>query len=263
MKSRWIRQVLKKKILLYSLLLLVSVFIAIGVPATFGLHNLGANHESSIFSWSTCAAIVFLIGSAAAITIHQRTQVIRAEKQRRHTECAFRKTQEDLGSLLTRPDGSHSPATATQLSELSHYIYQDAKAGEVELIRELNHIKIYIELQKRSLSEPATIKYSAPVHTGKKKIAPLLLLSIIDHAFRNGITPGRASSIHIEVSVDQHRLYLSARSNRSGDPQKEEAGNAILANTRERLQNLYPGRHVLEATEDADQSTVNLMIELS
>ena len=269
---------LKKKYLAYFLMVLVSIFVVIKMPQFFepprGSMPHGFRPDEGplpILFGMNYTIILFLISTSLAIGVQQRLQLIRMEKEKLNAELSFLKAQinphflfNTLNSIysLALVKSDETPKTITQLSELMRYILRDSKSGHVELINELNYIKNYIELQKRRLGHTVTIKYSAPVYTGKKKIAPLLLMSFIENAFQHGVNPDRDSAITIEISVDQHRLYLSTNNNKVDAVSDDELSGIDLNNTRDRLLHLYPGRHALEISEDKEHFSVHLVIEL-
>lgn len=161
---------------------------------------------------------------------------------------------------------SDQTATAiVQLSGMMRYMTTDSASESVPLEKELEYLDNYIKLQKGRFGFTADVRYVVNGETRGHKIAPLLLIAFIENAFKYGVNPEKISPIFIEIYVKGNILSLIiqnqkvALQNASDERSQTKVG---LANTRNRLQVLYPGRHKLNVLEDEHTYSVTLHLDL-
>ena len=215
--------------------------------------------------------VLFLFSTFAAISVQQRLLLFRVEKEKLAAELSFLKAQinphflfNTLNSIysLALIKSDETPKAITQLSELMRYIIRDAKTDYVPLEKEFAYIGNYIALQQKRLGDTVSIIYTPPVYTGQKKIAPLLLMSFIENAFKHGVNPDEDSKIAVQIFVDGDVLRLYVFNRKVSVSRADEWNGIGLQNTSDRLQHLYPGKHELKIEEDEKSFTVNLTLTL-
>ena len=96
-----------------------------------------------------------------------------------------------------------------KLSELMRFILRDAPKNQVSLEKEIAFIDNYIALQKYRLTEYMALKYEVVGNAQGKKIAPLLLITFIENAFKHGINPDEDCDIQIYITIDKKELTLA------------------------------------------------------
>lgn len=157
-----------------------------------------------------------------------------------------------------------TPSAILRLSGLMRYVTTEATNDWVPLEKELNYIVDYVELQLLRLGETIEVDFSIKNESNGRVIAPLILISFIENAFKHGIGPSGEAKIRIEISADQNELSLKTSNQifpNSSALEWEKNGLGIN-NTSERLQRIYAGKHKLEI-KDMDQSfQVDLKINL-
>ena len=96
-----------------------------------------------------------------------------------------------------------------------------------------------------------------------KKIAPLVLISFIENAFKHGVNPEENSDIVIDIDINDSILQMLVTNSKvktvNGNILKNNIG---LENTKNRLQLLYPSKHDLAIKEDEKEFIVLLKINL-
>jgi LytS/YehU family sensor histidine kinase len=171
-------------------------------------------------------------------------------------------TLNSIYALAVKNDEKTADAVIN-LSELMRYIIKDAHNNKVPLEKELNYISNYIDLQRSRLGNTARIYFTADGDARQKEIAPLLLITFIENAFKYGINPDEDSEIRIQLDIKNTDLHLQVYN------KKVKTGNAInstcigIKNTKERLQLLYPSKHTISITDNNSYFLVNLTITLS
>ncbi|HEX2780007.1 MAG TPA: histidine kinase [Gemmatimonadaceae bacterium] len=133
------------------------------------------------------------------------------------------------------------------LSELLRASLRLADEQEVPLARELDHLKLYVDIQQTRFGDRLDVDLDVDPSVRSALVPSLLLQPLVENAIRHGISP-RAAGGHIRVraSRDADELQLEVKddgvgaSTRDGAVQREGVG---LTNTRERLRRLHGGRH--------------------
>ena len=135
-------------------------------------------------------------------------------------------------------------------------------ANFVPLDKELKFVESYIELMSLRLSKnvqlSTQIKGSNPVD----QIAPMLFISIIENAFKYGVSPTETSFINIDIEAKSGKGLVCTVEN-SNFPKKEmdRSGSGIgHENLLKRLDLLYPGKYELMAENRGATYFVELVI---
>jgi LytS/YehU family sensor histidine kinase len=93
------------------------------------------------------------------------------------------------------------------------------------------------------------------------KIAPMLLLPLIENAFKHG-TDSIIGVSYIEANLccDDNRLLFECK-NSFKEQKTKDIGGIGIENIRKRLQLLYPSKHVLKIKKNKDTFSVTLEIK--
>ena len=201
--------------------------------------------------------------SVAAVQRGQREAQIRQalEQEKLSTELAWLKAQinphfffNTLNNIyaLTLLDGDQAREAIHRLSRMMRYVLYDTQNGTAPLSQELLFVRDYIDLMQLRLTDNVRVEYETPAVVHEAPIAPMLLLTFIENAFKHGVSALAPS--HIRIVVQQptpHTLEVEVRNSVFEDrPLALDENQGIgLANTRRRLALLYPGRHTLTVTE--------------
>ena len=95
------------------------------------------------------------------------------------------------------------------------------------------------------------------------KIAPLLLISFIENAFKYGVNPQEKSLIRVRISVKEGVLNLTTFNKKVRVFYDDEASSGIgIENTKTRLELLYPNDYELIIGDEAESFTVDLRLRL-
>lgn len=220
-------------------------------------------------------AIFFLLGSVSSlisILIQATNRLRRVENDQLQAELQQLKAQiqphflfntlNSIYSLAIRND-ERTADTIVKLSDFLRYIIRDAHRDKVPLAAELNYIANYIELQKARLRDAVQVDYLLEGDPGGLLIAPLLLSSFIENAFKYGVNPEEDSPIGIHLTIRDHTLRLIVANNKVQVSQLEESTGIGLRNTRERLRLTYPGAHELTIDDTATDYRVHLFLQLT
>ena len=157
------------------------------------------------------------------------------------------------------------PATVLQLSELMRYFLYQSNEDFVPLSKEIEVLKDYIALQRIRSDEKLDIRTVIEGDTGQQKIAPLLLITFLENAFKHGVKGEvGATFINLKIGLKENRLSFLLENNKGTVDAVEQNDNKGLGlgNVKRRLELLYPGRHNLMIQDRGNDFIVNLQLQL-
>lgn len=240
-----------------------------GPPPGEGPHRGGPPDIISKISYNI---ILFIVCTFASINLRQQRQLLEVEKEKLDAELAFLKAQinphflfNTLNSIyaLAIRKSDDAPTAIIQLSELMRYILKDSDADRVPLDKELAYIGNYVALQKRRLGNTVKIKYTAPAEMASGKLAPLILMSFVENAFKHGVNPDEDSAIEISIELQNEQLTLAVVNNKVRAVNQHETMGIGLKNATSRLEHLYPGKHRLWVEDGEKTFSIHLTLDLN
>lgn len=166
---------------------------------------------------------------------------------------------------LTAFDTEKAQNAIHQLSKLLRYTLYENDNHSVTLEKELLFMHSYIDLMALRLSDHTHLNvkiYDGPCDG--LEIAPLMFISMVENAFKHGVSATSPSFIDIKIQVEGSTV--SCRVENSYFPKKEtdKSGSGIgLANLQRQLELIYPGRHKYSANVEGDRYVAELSIEIS
>lgn len=220
---------------------------------------------------------LFLIGSGLALESNRRlTQSeqkrLLAEAEKSKAELSFLKAQINPHFLFNTLNNIYSmalvqkeetPDAIMRLSNIMRYITESTDIDIIGLEDEIDFISDYIYLNELKGGRQLDLAYKVNGEPKGKEIAPLLLISFIENAFKYGISKREPSPIVIQIDIVEGflKMMVSNRIFQSKDKMTENTGIGI-ENTRKRLETLYPGKYHLSLENDGNVFIVNLDIPL-
>ena len=151
-----------------------------------------------------------------------------------------------------------------QLSQLTRYQLESSRKRMLPLADELEFLHDFLSLEETRYSERCTIDFqingSAEGHT----VPPMLLIPFVENAFKHGVaTTNEKSFVNIRIDIAQGRLQMVVVNNVPAKPTRPVTSTWTgLANTRKRLQLVYPGRHYLDVLRQPTTYQVTLFVNL-
>jgi len=217
--------------------------------------------------------LFFLIGGFIRLAfsfIKNQNEKKLLENARLNAEINFLKSQINPHFLFNTLNSvyaqAHSRSDKTEvsilkLSELLRYMLYDSGENRVELSKDIQYINNYIDLQKLRLSSKVMINYTVTGKLDGYYIAPLLLITFIENAFKHGISYSQSSSINIEIKTIDETLTLVV-SNPLVQTNTFADGGLGLKNVTRRLELLYPDKYQLLIQQENNYHIVNLNLDL-
>ena len=133
------------------------------------------------------------------------------------------------------------------------------------LEKELRFVKNYISLMQLRMNSYTTLNTLINENEGKGKfIAPLLFITLIENAFKHGISGNKPSFIDIFITVQDNSVNCTVRNSYFPKTDSDKSGSGIgITNLKRQLNILYPKRHSFTITKINNQYISELTIYLS
>ncbi len=224
-----------------------------------------------IFSFS----LMWLLGILLQVINRWRLAERRSkeiELEKTHAELSYLKLQinphflfNTLNNIYSLASAQHpqTPAAVMKLSEIMRYVTQDAQADFVPLEKEIRYIANYIELQKMRSNDKLELNFTTSGNFSTNSIAPLLLISFVENAFKFGVSNHEKGLIDINIYESNNVLFMHVRNTIFERPENSSVSHIGMLNVRRRLALLYPGKYSLEIGKKDNIFNVDLKIELS
>lgn len=152
-----------------------------------------------------------------------------------------------------------------ELAEILRYFMNTDNSTEILIEKELKFCVQYVDLQRLRFGKVSDLWKININHETDCKIAPLLLIPIIENIFKYGINPDKESPIEINIIENKGVLsvYCYNLKNTKANEQLLSSQKIGIEKTKQRFQLLYPGKHLLTIDENDTSYALNLRIELN
>lgn len=193
------------------------------------------------------------------------------EKENVQNQLAFLRSQISPHFFMNTLNNIHSQIdintenakdSIIKLSKLMRHLLYDSQEDFTSLIKEVEFIRSYINLMKLRFSEKVNIKVEIPENLPEKQIPPLLFTSLIENAFKHGISYSNGSFINLKMEILDSGLYFEIENSKAPKSANEQQSGIGLENTRKRLKLLYADNYSLEVSDAGNSFVVKLNIPL-
>ena len=204
------------------------------------------------------------------------TEAQRQEEERRRKEAELLNLRQQLNPhflfntlnniyalIAVNPDKAQD--TVLELSKLMRYVLYENNSELVPLHRELDFIRNYVELMHIRLTDNVEVKMDVQVPpTCEKQIAPMLYITLIENAFKHGVSHTQPSFVHVDVRLVDDRIVCTVANSYFPKDGTDKSGSGIgLENLRRRLDILYPHKHILRNEVRGNTYVSELVVPLA
>ena len=195
-------------------------------------------------------------------------------KEKQASEISFLKAQMNPHLLFNTLNNIYSlaqlgskdtPEMILKLSEIMDYTLYECNEDRVLVTKEWALIENYADLEALRFNERVDLILSQNIDMSEAVVAPLLLIPIVENAFKYSLTGGEKTPvIKINLKVKNGKLELKTWNTKSLVGRNSQSGkNGIgIENLRKQLSLQYPNRHNLKIEETESDFMVKLNIEL-
>ena len=175
----------------------------------------------------------------------------------------FFNTLNNIYSLIGR-NNEDSKDAVIKLSKMMRYVLNESGEDKKPLSEEIEFMNNYIDLMKLRIGDKTKLNINFPAAYNNLMIPHLLFISLIENAFKYGISVQEESYVNINLEFGENSILFKCE---NGLPESKNepifASTGIgLENLKKRLSLLYPGRHELEINRTKNKFEVNLIIQL-
>jgi sensor histidine kinase YesM len=164
---------------------------------------------------------------------------------------------------LSLQKSDQAPDAILKLSELLDYLIYHGENEKVPLIKEVELIEHYIELEKLRYGDRLQASFQKEGDPQEVMIAPGLLLPFVENAFKHGISQSRDMvwlKILLEIS-NRTVIFHIENSKPLTSTKKSIPGGIGLENLKRRLKILYENRYALDIHDKMDIYIVHLILK--
>ncbi len=202
--------------------------------------------------------------------LKQAAQQLRIEKQ--EAELNYLKSQTNPHFLfntlnniysLARDKSDLAPESILRLSKILRFMLYETGGSYIAIEQELKIMNDYISLEKLRYDDSLHINFNHDVEDMKQALPPLLLIPLVENAFKHGVSETRDQPfVDIHLSVSQRQLMFVVKNSTDEFPdEKAVKENIGLSNLRRQLQLLYTD-YSLSVQQGASVFTATLKINL-
>ena len=182
------------------------------------------------------------------IKLRQATQQLQIEKQA--AELNYLRSQTNPHFLfntlnniysLARDKSDLAPESILRLSKILRFMLYETSGEYIAIEQELKIMDDYIALEKLRYDESLRINFNHDIEDMKQAIPPLLLVPLVENAFKHGVSETRGHPfVDIHLSVRSRQLTFVVKNSTEEYPEEKNVKENIgLSNLRRQLELLY------------------------
>ncbi|RHJ79345.1 sensor histidine kinase [Parabacteroides sp. AM08-6] len=268
---------LSNVLLIAAAMLFVHAFMEL-FPKIEGRHPHPEREWQDIVGFFIINSMLYLLVAGLSVAIKMTnswyaTESARREQEKSRAEAELQNLKSQLNPhfLFNTLNNIYSliafsPEKAQEavhdLSRLLRYVLYESSQDFVPLEKEMDFIRNYVELMRIRLPQHVELQTDVVLSSSDIYVAPLLFISLIENAFKHGVSNSKPSFIHISVRQEGGRIICSIRNSYfPKNTEQDKSGSGIgLQNLCRRLELLYPSRHIFTYGQQGD--VYNCILEL-
>lgn len=171
-----------------------------------------------------------------------------------------------LYGTALQENASYTAEGIQKLGDMMRFMLHENNLDFIDMEKEVDYLNNYIALQKlRTQSSPEIIiEDNINGQNCHHKIAPMLLIPLVENAFKHGISLKEKSWIKISLHCNEKDILFEVRNSvhqrQDNDPEKDKSGIGFK-NVLERLKLIYPGKFQIAVNDDGKEFFVQLSIQ--
>ncbi len=217
--------------------------------------------------------IIFLAVKSINDRFRARHQLEVLHKSKLENELRFLKAQihphflfNTLNNLyaLTVAKSDKAPDALLKLSQMLDFLLYKGDQPFVPIAQEVEILHNYVDLEKLRHGDELSIEFSESIDQKNTPIAPLILLSIVENAFKHGASgTDEKAEIAIDLTVENQKIFFTSYNTKPKSPRQNTARSGIGSkNLKRQLELTYPNAYHLEEFNQPDYFKVLLEIEV-
>ncbi len=187
-------------------------------------------------------------------------RLLEIEKEKVSTELNFLRSQVNphflfnvMNTIYFQIEKTNTDARLSieKFSEMLRYQLYECTTDKIQIQKELLYIQNYVAIQTLRMEKGSDISLFIDTEMENFLIAPLLILPIVENAFKHvsNFKDSGKNKIHLTVKNGEKNIFLVEAINTydqsNGQTHLLQSGGLGIQNLQRRLELLYPGRHEL------------------
>jgi LytS/YehU family sensor histidine kinase len=222
--------------------------------------------------------IVIVVSGAIQIIMDRfgmEEQLHEVENEKISTELAFLRAQINPHFLFNvlntiyfqiQKENSEARNSVEKLSEMLRYQLYECTTDMIDIAKELAYIENYVAVQQLRMEAGTDLQLTLPEDIGSFKIAPLLILPLVENAFKhisNYKNPSQ-NKLYIAIYIEQDSQFVvevvNTYNSSNGTELLQNSSGLGLKNLERRLALLYPDKHSItrKRTENTYETTLKI-----
>ena len=154
---------------------------------------------------------------------------------------------------LTAFDAPKAQEAIQELSRMLRHILYDYQQPTVSLSDEVEFLQNYVNLMRIRLSNSVDVQFHASIANPQLEVAPMLFISLVENAFKHGVSPSEPSFIHVKIENTNTQIVCDIQNSNHPKAASDHSGHGIgLVQVQRRLDLTYPNHYQWEHGPTAD-----------
>jgi LytS/YehU family sensor histidine kinase len=163
---------------------------------------------------------------------------------------------------LTKKDPEKASEVVMKLSQLMNYLLYSSNYQKVSILKEVDYIQDYLELEKIRYSKDLQISFHKRIENVDFQVPPLLLQPFIENAFKHGISKQLNDAwLQIDLLVDANEMNFKVVNSKPEHSDNGAVTGIGIENVSKRLNLIYPNCYRLKVMDEGQTFLVNLTIK--
>ncbi|MCP9200975.1 histidine kinase [Gramella sp. GC03-9] len=232
--------------------ILISVYLVVAIASAFSLLK---------YNYSAFAKNEELKNRILEAQLKLKEQELQYLKTQIHPHFLFNTLNTIYGlSLANKPS---TPEMILRLSELLDYILYQTKKPLVKLEDEVNHIRNYIDLERKRFQDTLEIELNCDRIPLETEIAPMLLLPFVENSFKHGKGNDGKLQISIWIKLKEENLDFKIVNSIRKSSERTVGQGIGLQNIKRRLDLIYGDDYQLNIENRKETFCVYLQLNTS
>ena len=158
-------------------------------------------------------------------------------------------------------DPQKAQQSVHSLSKLMRHFMQNSDQKQISLAEEVDFLQQYISLMQLRLTDKTTVQVDFPKQVPQLTIAPLLFISLVENAFKHGVSATTTTTLSFSLRVEGDTIIFRSENTKIPTQESLYSSGIGIDNLKKRLTLLYPERHQYTIEEKEGKYIAQLTID--
>lgn len=173
----------------------------------------------------------------------------------------FFNTLNNLQSFIIHGEKDNSLKLLNSFADFMRYALYECNSQYIAIEKEAELIAHYLAIEKVRYPDKAYINYTFQLLNNEFKIPPLVLLTLVENAFKHSNNlPEKSIAIDIDLECNNNTLHFTVRNHYQKQDIKDKSTGIGLINLKKRLRHYFADKYELLLENDGYIFTARLII---